>query len=157
MRPGRKDAHGTAPSTSEEPTKSAPPARKLFVNLAVRDLPRSVAFFTTLGFAFDPRFTDAQAACMIVSEHASVMLLTRPFFRRFTTRELCDTRSHVEGLLALSCESRAEVDALVARAIEAGGTTVRAPVDHGSMYASSFHDLDGHHWEVVWVDAPMLH
>ena len=127
-------------------------SRKLFVNLSVRDLERSKEFFSRLGFDFDPQFTDDKAACMILSEEAFVMLLTEPFFRTFTERELCDTRRQTEGLFALSCESRAEVDQMVKNAIDAGGKRAMDPQDHGFMYAWSFYDLDGHHWEVVWMD-----
>jgi predicted lactoylglutathione lyase len=127
-------------------------SRQLFVNLAVRDLKKSQTFFSTLGFEFNPQFTDDNAACMIVSGDAFVMLLAEPFFRTFTKREPCDTTSHTEGLFALSCESRAEVDQMVQKAISAGGTPAMDPQDHGFMYASSFYDLDGHHWEVMWMD-----
>lgn len=128
------------------------PARKLFVNLAVRDLERSKAFFTKLGFGFDPRFTDEKAACMILSPEAFVMLLAEPFFKTFTRRELCDTTRQTEGLFCLSCDSRAEVDAMVKTALEAGGKRAMEPQDHGFMYGWSFYDPDGHHWEVMWMD-----
>jgi len=127
-------------------------ARKLFVNLPVRDLQASVAFFTALGFTFNARFTDEKATCMVISEEAFVMLLTEPFFATFTTRARCDAQTHTEALFALSCESRAEVDALVDKAIAAGGAPAMPPVDHGFMYGSSFYDRDGHHWEVLWMD-----
>lgn len=128
------------------------PSRKLFVNLAVRDLARSKEFFAKLGFSFNPRFTDEKAACMVLSEEAFVMLLTEPFFRTFTKRDLADPSRQTEGLFALSCESRAEVDELVKKAIAAGGAHAMAPIDHGFMYGWSFYDLDGHHWEVLWMD-----
>jgi predicted lactoylglutathione lyase len=127
-------------------------SRMIFVNLAVRDLERSKAFFGKLGFEFNPKFTDDKAACMVVSEQASVMLLTEPFFRGFTKREPGDTSTHTEGLFALSCESRAEVDELVKTALAAGGTPAMDPMDHGFMYGWSFYDPDGHHWEVMWMD-----
>jgi len=126
--------------------------RKLFVNLAVRDLPRSKAFFTKLGFAFDPKFTNDQGACMIVSDEAFVMLVTEPFFKTFTMREICDTSRHTEGLFALSCESREAVDAMVNTAVANGGKHAMDPQDHGFMYGWSFYDPDGHHWEVFWMD-----
>ena len=97
-------------------------SRKLFVNLAVRDLDRSKEFFKTLGFEFDPKFTDENATCMLVGEDAYVMLLTEPFFRKFTRKEPCDTRAQTEALCAFSCESRAEVDDLVKKALAAGGS-----------------------------------
>jgi predicted lactoylglutathione lyase len=125
----------------------------LFVNLPVADLKRSMAFFAELGFEFDPKFTNEQGACMVVDrDHAYVMLLVEPFFRTFTRNAPCDTARHTEALFALSCESRAEVDALVARAVALGGRHAMPPQDHGFMYAASFYDLDGHHWEVLWMD-----
>lgn len=126
--------------------------RKMFVNLPVRDLCRSMQFFSTLGFTFNPRYTDEKAACMVVSDAASVMLLTESFFRTFTTRRLCNTARDTEGLFALQCRSRAEVDEIVLAAIQAGGRHAMEKHDHGSMYAWSFYDLDGHHWEVIWMD-----
>jgi predicted lactoylglutathione lyase len=126
--------------------------RKLFVNLSVRDVAKSMAFFGVLGFTFDAKFTDDSAACLIVNDDASVMLLAEPFFRTFTRREPCDTTSHTEGLFAISCDSRAEVDAMVHRAIDSGGSYAMDPIDHGFMYGWSFYDLDGHHWEVLWMD-----
>ena len=127
-------------------------SRKIFVNLSVRDLKRSMDFFAGLGFGFNPQFTDDNAACMIISEEAFVMLLTEPFFKTFTKRELCNTSTHTEGLFALSCGSRAEVDEIVKKAIAAGGKHAMDLQDHGFMYSWSFYDLDDHHWEVVWMD-----
>lgn len=126
--------------------------RQVFVNLAVQDLQRSMEFFRTLGFAFNPQFTDENAACMIVNDGAFVMLLTERYFKTFTKKALCDTDSHAEGLFALSCGSRAEVDEMVRKAVAAGGKHAMDPADHGFMYGWSFHDLDGHHWEVFWMD-----
>ncbi len=127
-------------------------SRKIFVNLAVRDLKPSMEFFSKLGFEFNPKFTDDKAACMIVSEEAYVMLLVEPFFKTFTQKEICNTSSQTEGLFALSCNSRAEVDEFVKKAVAAGGKHAMDPVDHGFMYGWSFYDLDGHHWEVLWMD-----
>jgi predicted lactoylglutathione lyase len=126
--------------------------RMMFVNLPVRHLERSKAFFGELGFEFDPRFTDDRAACMVVSDVGYVMLLQERFYRTFTNRELCDTTRQNEGLVALSCESRAEVDGLVRRALGAGGAPAMPPADHGFMYERSFYDPDGHHWAVLWMD-----
>ncbi|MBV8519056.1 MAG: VOC family protein [Acidobacteria bacterium] len=126
--------------------------RQIFVNLAVRDLQQSKQFFTGLGFTFNQQFTDDKAACMIVNEQAFIMLLSEPFFRGFTKLEPADTTKTTEAMLALSCESRAEVDAIVRKAIDAGGRHAMDPVDHGFMYGWSFYDLDGHHWEVLWMD-----
>jgi len=127
-------------------------SRKIFVNLSVRDLERSKEFFRQLGFGFNAKFTDEKAACLIVNEQASVMLLTEPFFRSFTPNEICDTTCHTEGLFALSCASRAEVDEMVRTALAAGGKRAMDPQDHGFMYGWSFYDPDGHHWEVLWMD-----
>jgi len=127
-------------------------ARKLFVNIPVRDLQKSMAFFSALGFEFNKQFTDDKAACMVVSEEAYFMLLTEPFFKTFTTRAINDTATQTEALFALSCDSRAEVDELVKKALAAGGSKAMEPQDHGFMYGWSFYDIDGHHWEVLWMD-----
>lgn len=127
-------------------------SRKIFVNLAVSDLKKTMGFWSKLGFEFNPQFTDDNAACMIISDEAFVMLLAEPFFKTFTKKQLCDSRSHTEGLFALSCASRDEVDAVVQKAIAAGGRPAMDKMDHGFMYAWSFYDVDEHHWEVVWMD-----
>lgn len=126
--------------------------RKIFVNLSVSDLSRSRSFFEKLGFSFDAKFSDDKAACMVISEEAFVMLLTEAWFKTFTEREICDTATKTEALVALSCESRAEVDALVEAALANGGKPAMPAVDHGFMYGHSFYDPDGHHWEVLWMD-----
>jgi predicted lactoylglutathione lyase len=126
--------------------------RMLFVNLSVRDLKQSIDFFTKLGFRFDPNYTDEHASMMIISDEAFVMLLEESRFREFTKREICDTTTHSEGLFAFSCTSRQEVDEMVAKALDAGGKSAMDPQDHGFMYQSSFYDVDGHHWEVLWMD-----
>lgn len=135
---------------------SDPRPRKLFVNLAVSDLAKSIAFFGKLGFSFDPRFTDDEAACMVVGEDAFVMLLQEQYFRTFTRREPCDTQRYTEALYALSCESRAAVDEMVKTAVASGGSPALPPQDHGFMYGWSFYDPDGHHFEVVWMDPAAL-
>ncbi len=127
-------------------------ARKVFINLPVRDLDKSMSFFLSLGFEFNKQFTDEKAACMVISEEAFVMLLREPFFQTFTDKKICDTSTHNEGLFALSCTSRAEVNELVEKALATGGRHAKDPVDHGFMYGWSFYDLDGHHWEVLWMD-----
>ncbi|MCB9602314.1 MAG: glyoxalase/bleomycin resistance/extradiol dioxygenase family protein [Sandaracinus sp.] len=127
-------------------------SRELFLNLPVSDLPAAMRFFAALGFAYDPRFTNDQAACMIVSDKAYVMLLQKPFFETFTPRALCDTSRAIEGLFAFDAESRAAVDAVLEAAVAAGGAEARGATDHGFMYARSFFDLDGHQWEVLWMD-----
>jgi predicted lactoylglutathione lyase len=130
--------------------------RKLFVNLGVKHLEASVEFFTQLGFTFDGRFTDADATCMILNEDAFVMLLVEDRFKDFTTKELCDAGTHTEAILAVSAETREQVDALVDAAFAAGGRPANEPMDHGFMYGRSFHDPDGHLWEVVWMDPSAL-
>jgi hypothetical protein len=131
-------------------------SRKIFVNLAVRDLNKTMAFFSSLGFTFNRQFTDDNAACMVISDEAFVMLLAEPFFRTFTKREPCDTTRQTEGLFALSCDSRSEVDEMVNTAIAAGGSQAMDPQDQGFMYGRSFYDIDGHHWEVMWMDPAVV-
>lgn len=128
--------------------------RGLFVNFSVRDLQSSVEFFRQLGFKFDRRLTDGRSACMIVNEHAHVVLLSESFFQTFTKRQVCDRQSQTESMVACSCGSRAEVDEMIAKAIDAGGKRAMHPVDLGFMYGASFYDLDGHHWEMVWIASP---
>lgn len=127
-------------------------AQQIYVNLPVEDLDRSKAFFASLGFAFDPEFTDEKAACMIVGENIYVMLLVDQFFKTFTSKNLCDARTSTEVLVCLSCKSRKEVDDLVARAVAAGGSAPRSPQDHGFMYGHGFEDLDGHIWELMYME-----
>lgn len=126
--------------------------RKIFVNLSVGDLKRSVDFFTRLGFTFNQQFTDENTTCMILSEEAYVMLMVESRFKDFTTRQICDTKTHTEGLFALSADSREEVDELVNTAVAAGGAHAMPAMDLGFMYGWSFYDPDGHHWEVVYMD-----
>jgi predicted lactoylglutathione lyase len=128
------------------------PNRQIYVNLPVKDLERSKAFFTALGFAFNPRFSDANAGCLVISDSIYAMLLAEPFFRTFTTKQIVDTRTSIEVLLALSCETRAEVDAMVEKAVAAGGRLARDAKDHGFMFERAFEDPDGHTWEVFWMD-----
>jgi predicted lactoylglutathione lyase len=127
-------------------------ARKIFVNVAVEDLDRSVAFFTKLGFEFDPRFTDESATCMIVSDEAYVMLLVRSRFQDFTKKQLVDPTTQTEAILAVSAESREQVNEFADTALEAGGSPANDPMDFGFMYGRSFNDPDGHLWEVFWMD-----
>ena len=126
--------------------------QQIFVNLPVRDLERSKAFFTSLGFTFNPQFTNEQAACMVVSDDIFVMLLVENFFKTFTQKAVADATKSTEVLVCLSCESRAKVDELVAKAVVAGGTSPRAPQDQGFMYGHGFEDLDGHIWELMYME-----
>ena len=133
---------GTAPATRH----------KLFVNIPVRDLQRSIQFFEALGFNFNRQFTDATATCMLVGEDAYFMLLNQERFAGFSKRPQGDPREQTNALFALSVGSRAEVDAMVRKAVAAGGSHAVDPQDHGFMYGWSFYDPDGHHWEVFWMD-----
>lgn len=127
-------------------------ASEMFVNLPVKDLRRSVEFFTKLGYAFDPKFTDDNATCMIVSDKSYVMLLAEDFFKSFTSKPIADAKQTVEVLVALSMPSRGEVDRIVHTALAAGAVPSRDPKDHGFMYEWGFQDLDGHIWEFFHMD-----
>ena len=125
---------------------------QIFVNLPVKNLQQSIAFFTKLGFQFNPQFTDETATCMIVSENIFVMLLTHEKFQTFTPNAICDATQSTEVLTCLSVESRGKVDEIVRKAIAAGGTTYNDPQDHEFMYTHGFQDLDGHIWELVYME-----
>jgi predicted lactoylglutathione lyase len=126
--------------------------KMIFVNLPVKDLPRSRSFFESMGYSFNPQFSNDQGACLVISDTIHAMLLTEPFFQTFTKKAIADARKSTEVLICLSCESRAEVDELVAKAVKAGGSTPSEKQDHGFMYSHSFEDLDGHVWELVYMD-----
>lgn len=126
--------------------------KQIYVNLPVDDLPKSIAFFRALGLSFNPQFTNDSGACLEIGENIYAMLLVKPFFKGFTGKPIADAKTTTECLLCLSCESRAEVDALVAKAVAAGGTAPRAPLEHGFMYGHGFEDLDGHIWELAYMD-----
>lgn len=121
--------------------------KQIYVNLE-----RSKAFFSAIGFNFDPQFTNEQAACLILGEDIYAMLLVKDLFQSFTRKSLCNPKESTEALVGLSCESRGEVDALVAKALAAGGAVPRAPQDHGFMYGHGFEDIDGHIWELVYME-----
>jgi predicted lactoylglutathione lyase len=125
---------------------------KIFVNLAVKDLDRSMAFFKQLGFTFNPQFTDQTAACMVVTDDIYAMLLTHPKFKEFTQKDIADAHKTTEVLTALSFDSKTKVNEIIDKAVAAGGTEAREPFDYGFMYGRSFNDLDGHIWEVFWMD-----
>ena len=126
---------------------------QIFVNLAVTDLPRSIAFFEALGWKVNPQFTNEQGACVVISDTVHAMLLTRDFFQTFIPgKALCEPRTHLETITCLSADSQAEVNRLVDAAVAAGATIPREPQDMGFMYSRSFDDLDGHQWEVVHMD-----
>lgn len=127
-------------------------ATKIFVNLPVKDLTRSIEFFTKLGFTFNPQFTDDKATCMIISENIFAMLLVEERFKDFTKKQVCDAKENTEVLIALDADSREEVDEMVQKAVEAGGSIYKDPQDHGWMYGHSFADPDGHQWEILYMD-----
>ena len=127
--------------------------KQIFISLPVADLPRSLAFFRALGFSHNPQFSDDAGACVVVSDTILVMLLTHARFRDFTPKDICDTSKAVEVLLSLSCESREQVDDLVAKALAAGGSTYDKPEDLGFMYSHSFVDPDGHGWGLLHMSA----
>lgn len=153
-------------ATTDHPTTDAPAAvpelrnagtapatrRKLFLNLPVADLQRTIRFFEALGFTFDPHFTDAKATCMLVGDDAYCMLLTRPFFETFSGRPVGDPVAQPYLSLALALDARADVDAMVERAIAHGGEAAGEAMDHGFMYQRGFRDLDGYHWDPFWMD-----
>jgi uncharacterized protein len=126
--------------------------RQIFVNLPIKNMERSKAFFGALGYSFNPQFTNEQGACMVVSDDIFVMLLVEPFFQTFTKKAISDASKSTEVLVCLSCDSRAEVDDLVKKALDAGGKVPNAPRDHGFMYGHGFEDLDGHMWELAYMD-----
>ncbi|HEX2252614.1 MAG TPA: VOC family protein [Thermoanaerobaculia bacterium] len=125
---------------------------KIFVNLPVADLDRSMTFFRQLGYRFDTRFCDDTAACVVISDDIHAMLLTHAKFRQFSPNAICDAREATEVLVCLSCDSREQVDEMVAKAVAAGGNTYNPPQDHGWMYGHGFQDPDGHIWELAWMD-----
>lgn len=126
---------------------------QIYVNLPCKSLPASKAFFEALGYSFNPQFTNESGACLVLGDQLFAMLLTEDFARGFTSKPLVDAQAATEVLVCLSCERREEVDALVAKAVAAGGTAPRAAQDHGFMYAHGFEDLDGHIWELVCMTA----
>ncbi|MEA2287725.1 MAG: uncharacterized protein QOJ21_3768 [Solirubrobacteraceae bacterium] len=129
----------------------APQSRLIFVNIPVKDVSASMTFFGELGFTFDEKFTDESCACMVVSEQAWVMLLAQERFSDFTTKPVADARESTEAILCVSADSREGVDAFADAALAAGGSGSGDAMDYGFMYGRSFHDLDGHLWEVMWM------
>ena len=125
---------------------------KIFVTLPVKDLNKSIEFFTKLGFSFNQQFTDETATCMIVTDDIFVMLLTVEKFKTFTPNEICNAKKYTEVLVCLSLESRPKVDEMVRKAVVAGGATYNEPQDHGFMYGHGFQDLDGHIWELIYME-----
>ncbi|MEO7393033.1 MAG: VOC family protein [Ramlibacter sp.] len=127
-------------------------SRQIFVNLPIKNMDRTQAFFGALGFSFNPQISNEQGACMVISDGIYAMLLVESFFQTFTKKKIADATRTTEVLLCLSCESRAEVDLLVKKALAAGGTAPNPPQDHGFMYGHGFTDLDGHIWELAYME-----
>ncbi|SDB61014.1 hypothetical protein SAMN03097699_2556 [Flavobacteriaceae bacterium MAR_2010_188] len=127
-------------------------AKQIFINLPVKDLKRSIAFFTSLGFSFNQDFTDDKAACLVLGKNIYSMLLTEPMFATFTKKPISDATKSTEVLIAIDVDSKQAVDDMVNDAEDAGGKIYAEPQDHGWMYAHSFEDLDGHQWEVLYID-----
>jgi predicted lactoylglutathione lyase len=128
---------------------------KIFVKLPVKDLAKSIEFFTALGYSFNPQFTDDKAGCLVITEDIYAMLLTEPFFSTFTKKSIADSGS-TEAIIALSQDSRAEVDRVADAALAAGAEPAQETQDESPMYTRSFYDLDGHHWEIFWMDPAAL-
>ncbi|MEK4538165.1 VOC family protein [Peribacillus sp. FSL K6-1552] len=127
-------------------------AEKIFVNLPVKDLNASIEFFTKVGFDFNEQMTNENATCVVISESIYVMLLVEDYFKTFTKREIPDTAKSTEAIVALSVKSKEEVDEIVNKALDAGGKPFNEAIDHGFMYGWSFQDIDGHLWEIFYMD-----
>jgi predicted lactoylglutathione lyase len=138
---------------TDAPHKEDTVSRHIAISLPVADLPQSIAFFKALGFSPNPQFSDATAACIDISETIMLVLLTHARFRGFTPKSICDTRSCAEVSLTLSCDSRAQVDDLAARAAAAGGSSDGKAEDYGFMYQRGFADPDGHEWGLSYMSA----
>ncbi|MDY7223659.1 VOC family protein [Halalkalibacterium halodurans] len=127
-------------------------AQHIFVNLPVKDLNKTKEFFTSIGFEFNEQYSDDKAACLVIGENIYAMLLLEQFFQSFTNQPVTDTETSREVIIAISADSRVQVDEIVTKAIEAGGKPANDPMDHGFMYSWSFQDVDGHLWEVLYME-----
>lgn len=130
--------------------------RKIFVNFVVSDLEKAKAFYAGLGFTFNPMFTNHEAACMVVNEDAIFMVHTPDSMKRFTPKPAHDPNTHLGAMFGFSADTREDVDAIALKAAATGGKLIGEPQDHGFMYQRAFHDLDGHHWEILWLNAAAL-
>tara|TARA_R110001583_G_scaffold180713_1_gene337868 strand:+ start:561 stop:962 length:402 start_codon:yes stop_codon:yes gene_type:complete len=126
--------------------------RQIFINLATKNLSEAKNFFRELGFQFNAQFSNEDGCCVVVADNISIMLLTESHFKNFTEKSICDSQVSAESLLCISCESREEVDKLVTKAKSLGANVPREPQDHGFMYGHGFEDLDGHTWELLFMD-----
>jgi len=127
--------------------------KQIFVNLGTKDLKRANAFFTALGYSFNPQYSDEKATCMVVSESIYVMILTDQYFQTFSPKTVADASKTCEVIVCLSCDTREQVDEIVKKAVKAGGKTYNEPKDHGFMYQHGFQDPDGHIWEYIAMAA----
>lgn len=127
-------------------------ATQVFINLPVKDLNRSKAFFAGLGYQFNPQFSDENAAAMVISDNITAMLLVESYFQTFTQKSVSDATKTTEVLIALDAASREEVQETIAKAKELGATIYSEPQDHGWMYQHAFADPDGHQWEIAYMD-----
>ena len=127
-------------------------SRQIFVNLPIKNMERAKAFFGALGFSFNPQFTNEQGACMVIDDNIFAMLLVEPFFQTFTKKPIADAKKTTEVLVCLSMDSKAKVNEHVDKALKAGASEAREPMDYGFMFGRSFNDLDGHIWEIMWMD-----
>ncbi|MHB8633311.1 MAG: VOC family protein [Thermoplasmatota archaeon] len=149
---GRTTASKRATVTLRQKAPTVPKGPMMFVNLPVKDLKRSMEFFKKIGYTFNPQFTNDDAACMVIGENNFAMLLTHKFIGTFTSKTIADAKTTVEALLALSCDNRKAVDAIVNKALANGGSKYRDAQDQGFMYSWGFEDPDGHIWEHFWMD-----
>ncbi|HEU4790324.1 MAG TPA: glyoxalase/bleomycin resistance/extradiol dioxygenase family protein [Flavobacterium sp.] len=129
---------------------------QIFLNLPVKELNKSMDFFSQLGFSFNPKFTDDKAACMIIGDKSFAMLITEEFYKTFTNKAICDASKSSEVLISISVESREKVDEIIAKVIKAGSSEYMVAKDYGWMYHRSFMDLDNHHWEVFFMDESQI-
>ena len=127
-------------------------SKNIFINLPVKDVNKSTHFFKELGFEFNPQFSDETTSCMIISDNIYVMIMVEERFKGFTRKEIVDTTTSAEAIFCLSAESRDQVDEVVNKALSSGGKSYSDPQDHGFMYGWGFQDLDGHIWEVAYMD-----
>lgn len=129
---------------------------KIFLNLPVKDLNTSIAFFTQLGFSFNPKFTNEKGTCLVISENINAMLLTEEFYQTFTNKQICNTATTSEVIISISLDSRAKVDEMMEKVIKASGSEYMKTQDYGWMYNRTFLDLDGHHWEVFYMNESQI-
>lgn len=131
-------------------------ATKIFINLPVKDLNKSISFFSELGFSFNQQFTNDKGTCLIIGENINVMLLLEEFYATFTSKQICNAQTTSEVLISISLETRTIVDEMIAKAVMAGGTEYTETKDYGWMYQRTFLDIDGHHWEVFFMDESQI-